>query len=220
MSELISQLRELETANLSDAQAKIVGGNNFGRCGGTSIRNLNPRAGTLCGYAVTCTVETTNPVKGPRTIPSLYEKIESNPKPVVIVIQGIGRDLEHSVVLGGRMVAISKKLGACGVVTNVGVRDIDDIVKQGFGCYAAGVSPSAGTFTIKDINVPVEINGARIKPADIVHGDHDGFVVLEDGPAIKEIIRLAQEKRKDEQSYFEFLNSQEFSVSELRQRLY
>lgn len=28
--------------------------------------------------------------------------------------------------------------------TNVGVRDIEDIGKVGFGCYAAGVAPSAG----------------------------------------------------------------------------
>ena len=218
MSDLISQLRELETANLSDSQAKTLGGNNFGRYGGTDIRNLNRQAGTLCGYAVTCTVETTNPVRGPCITPSLYEKIESSPKPVVVVMQGIGRDLEHSIVLGGRMTAASKKLGACGVITNVGVRDIDDIVQQGFGCYASGVCPSAGTFTIKDINVPVEISGARIKPGDILHGDQDGFIVLEDSNAIKEIIRLAREKRKDEESYMEFLNSQQFSVSELKGR--
>ncbi len=219
MSDLINRLCKLETANLSDAQSKIMGGTNFGCFSGTGIRNLNPQAGILCGYTVTCTIESTGPVKGPRITPALYEKIESGQNPVVVAVQGIGRDPEHTLVFGGRMTAISRKLGACAVVTNAGVRDIEDILKEGFGCYAAGLCPGAGNFTIKDINVPVEIGGAKIRPGDIVHGDRDGFIVLGDGP-IEEIISLARKKQKKEQSYIEFLNSPEFSVAELKRRFY
>ena len=220
MSDLISQLRKLETANLSDAQSKLAGGNSFGCFSGTSIRNLNPQAGVLCGYAVTCTIETTSLVKGPRIAPALYDRIKSSPKPVVVAVQGIGEDLEHTVVFGGRMTVISKKLGACGIVTDAGIRDIEDILKEGFGCYAAGVCPNAGTFTIKDINVHVRIGGAKIKPGDIVHGDKDGFVVLDNGPIVQEIISLARKKRELERSFIKFINSSEFSVAELKRRFY
>ena len=64
MADFITQLRKLGTADLSDAQSKVMGGNNFGRFCGTQIRNLNPEAGLLCGYAVTCTAESTSLVKG------------------------------------------------------------------------------------------------------------------------------------------------------------
>jgi len=220
MSEIIETLRELETANLSDAQCKVNGGNNTGCFSGTGIRNMNPLSGAVCGYAVTCTAVTAGPTKGPRITPQLYEKIESSAKPVVVAIQGIDPDPEHSTVFGGRMTAISRKLGACGIVTNAGVRDLNDIVSEGIGCYAAGVCPSSGAFTIKEIDVPVEIGGARIKPGDIVHGDRDGFIVLEDGPDLSDILNLAREIRKEEQTYIEFLNSPEFSISELVRRFY
>jgi len=220
MSDVIEQLRELETANLADAQSKVRGGHIFGRFSGTGIRNMNPRAGTVCGYAVTCTAESTSLTKGPRITPRLYEKIESSANPVVVVVQGVGQDLQHSTVFGGRMTAISKKLGACGVVTNVGVRDLNDIINEGFCCYAAGVCPSAGTFAIKEIGVPVEVSGIKIKTGDILHGDQDGVIVLEDGSDIPEILSLAREIRKEEQTYIEFLNSPEFSISELVRRIY
>ena len=220
MSEIIEQLRELETAHLSDAQCKVNGGNNTGCFSGTAIRNMAPKAGTVCGYAVTCTAVTAGLTKGPRITPQLYEKIESRAKPVVVAVQSMDQNPEYGTVFGGRMTAISRQLGACGIVTNAGVRDLDNIVSEGFGCYASGVCPSSNTFTMKEVDVPIEICGAKIKPGDIVHGDRDGFIVLKNGPGLWDILNLAREIRKEEQTYIAFLNSPEFSVPELMRRFY
>jgi 4-hydroxy-4-methyl-2-oxoglutarate aldolase len=219
MDEVINQLQRLRTADLSDAQSRIMGGANWGCFSCTRIHNLNQQAGTICGYAITCTIETTNQVKGSRTTPVLYHAIEASRKPVVLAIQGIGQDLEHSCVFGGKMAAISKKLGASGVITNAGVRDMEDIINIGFGCYASGVCPSAGTFTIRDVNVALEIDGTQVQPGNIIHGDKDGFIVLENGYA-SELIRLAREMNSEEQRWMTFIDSSDFSVSELKKRYY
>ena len=52
-----------------------------------------------------------------------------------------------------------------------------------------------------------------------MHGDKDGFVVL-DRSGIEELIQPAQKTKDEERSYIKFLNSSEFNVAELKRRLY
>jgi len=94
--------------------------------------------------------------------------------------------------------------GAKGVVTNGGVRDTDEIVKQGIPTYYKTISKPIipGRDEFEANGVPVNLDGTRIEPGDVVVADGDGVVVVpldvarEVGEAAARIQREDQERRR------------------------
>ncbi len=70
--------------------------------------------------------------------------------------------------------------GARGVVTNGGVRDTDEVIKQQLPVYCAyigrGIRP--GRLVYDTCNIPVNVGGVVVNPGDIVVADGDGVVVV------------------------------------------
>jgi regulator of RNase E activity RraA len=93
------------------------------------IRCLFPEMGVLAGYAVTATIDTTTPgsPKSRDGALHLYEALVAAPRPAVVVLEAVGPRLEHSCVVGGIMATIMHRLGAVGLLTNGGVRDLADM---------------------------------------------------------------------------------------------
>ncbi len=86
--------------------------------------------------------------------------------------------------------------GARAVVSNGGIRDTDEIIKQKIPVYldmlnrGRGIRP--GRNEIESVNKPVTIGGALIHPGDVVVGDGDGVVVVPRKYA-KEVAQYARE---------------------------
>jgi regulator of RNase E activity RraA len=70
--------------------------------------------------------------------------------------------------------------GAVGVVTNGGCRDTDELIKQEIPVYSAyigrGIRP--GRIIADQLNVPVNVGGALVRPGDLIVADGDGVVVV------------------------------------------
>jgi len=70
--------------------------------------------------------------------------------------------------------------GAVGVVTNGGCRDTDELIKQEIPVYSAyigrGIRP--GRIMADQLNVPVNVGGALVRPGDLIVADGDGVVVV------------------------------------------
>jgi regulator of RNase E activity RraA len=70
--------------------------------------------------------------------------------------------------------------GAVGVVTNGGARDTDELIKQEIPVYSSyigrGIRP--GRIIADQLNVPVNIGGALVRPGDLIVADGDGVVVV------------------------------------------
>jgi regulator of RNase E activity RraA len=87
----------------------------------------------------------------------------------------------HSYALwGGLMSARAIKLGAAGAVVNGYSRDTNQVLQLNFptfsiGAYAQDQGPRG---KVIDFRVPVEWNGVKIKPGDIIFGDRDGVLVI------------------------------------------
>jgi regulator of RNase E activity RraA len=143
-------------------------------------RCLFPEMGVMAGYAVTATVDTTTPgsPKGYDGAIRLYERLAASPQPSVVVLQAVGPNLPYSCVVGGIMANTMHRLGAIGLLTNGGARDLADMRQIGFRCFAAGTVVSHGTIGILDVDVPVEIDGLAIAPGDLLHGDENGLVLV------------------------------------------
>ena len=72
--------------------------------------------------------------------------------------------------------------GARGIVSNGGIRDTDEIIKQQIPVYldmmnrGRGIRP--GRNEIESYNEPVSVGGVLIRPGDVVVADGDGVIVV------------------------------------------
>jgi len=88
-----------------------------------------------------------------------------------------------------------KSKGAVGVVSNGGIRDTDELIKEGIPVYlnirnrGRGIRP--GRNEIESVNKPVTIGGVLIRPGDVVIADGDGVIVVPHEYAV-EVARFAQ----------------------------
>lgn len=85
-------------------------------------------------------------------------------------------------------------MGACGIVTNGGCRDTDELIKQKIPVYSAyigrGIRP--GRIELDTFNVPVNVGNALVRPGDLIVADGDGVVVVPIEKAI-EVAKVARE---------------------------
>jgi regulator of RNase E activity RraA len=152
-----------------------------GYCG-SNVRCLTPDAGFMLGYAVTCKGDSTTEEKDRREHADLYRAIaELQPLPAVVVIGDDGDPSRiHLACHAGEMMATTmKRVGAVGLVTNGGLRDIREInALGGFHYYGRGLVVAHGRPCIYDVGATVNIDGMEVRPGDLLHGDENGVVVI------------------------------------------
>jgi 4-hydroxy-4-methyl-2-oxoglutarate aldolase len=72
--------------------------------------------------------------------------------------------------------------GAVGIVSNGGIRDTDEVIKQRIPVYldhanrGRGIRP--GRNEIESVNKPVTVGGVLVHPGDVIVADGDGVVVV------------------------------------------
>lgn len=164
------------------------------------VRCLFPELGRMCGYAVTAQVETYTSAE-PRDnerFTELYRLVEAGSKPAVIVLQEIGGHGNFAAHCGEVMASFFTRLGAVGLVSDCGVRDLPEVRALKFHYFARGSVASHGHFRIVRSGAPVQIHGLVVKPGDVLHGDENGLISvpkLEAG-ALKEAVERVRAKEK------------------------
>jgi len=98
--------------------------------------------------------------------------------------------------------------GIAGLVVDGGVRDLEEIVAFGFAVFARHLVPTTGRtrLAVEAIDVPVEIDGVRVAPGDLMVADGTGIVCLPAARA-EEIIALAARLAADDAKALEDLKS-------------
>jgi regulator of RNase E activity RraA len=77
------------------------------------------------------------------------------------------------------MATTMKRVGAVGLVTNGGLRDIREITALGgFHYYGRGLVVAHGRPCIYDVGATVNIDGMEVHPGDLLHGDENGITVI------------------------------------------
>jgi len=74
----------------------------------------------------------------------------------------------------------ARRSGCVGAIVDGAVRDVANMTAMGFAVWARGASPydSKDRNRVIDIDVPVEIDGVRVAPGDLIVADIDGIVVV------------------------------------------
>ena len=185
----------------------------------STIRCIFDDRPPIAGYAATARIRTaTPPMEGPYQYArsDWWDYILTIPSPRIVVIE----DLDDPPGLGGFIgevhAHILMALGCEGLVTNGGVRDLDEILPAGFAMFARNVSVSHAYAHIVDFGGPVVIGGLEVRPGDLIHADRHGvqsvpLAIAERVPAAAEQI-LQRRKR-----IVGLCRSSTFSVENLRQ---
>jgi len=155
------------------------------------IENFSHR---FCGIAVTARYVPTNRiVKNPMEREEFqnwegdwYDKISSEPfvpllkKGSVVVLDVQGDGDVGSVGSNNALSWVSK--GARGVVSNGGIRDIDEVIKEKIPVYldymerGRGIRP--GRNEIESVNKPITVGGVLVRSGDVIVADGDGVIVV------------------------------------------
>jgi RraA family protein len=107
----------------------------------------------------------------------LYKAIELAQPGDVIVVAGQG-ELANATI-GELMITWAKRKGVAGFIIDGAIRDVDAIKNMDIPVYAAGVTPN-GPYKEGpgEVNVPISLRGAVVRPGDILVGDGDGVIVI------------------------------------------
>lgn len=183
------------------------------------IRCLFPELGRLCGYAITAQVETVTQLHPTeeRTFLELFQAVADSPKPAVVAFQEIGGHADYSAHSGEIMATAFSRLGAVGLVTDGGVRDVPEVRNLKFHYFARGTVVSHAHFKIVRVGVPVQILGLEIKPGDLLHGDENGLMTVP-AAALDGIEAAVEQVRARERRLLDFLRSPDFTVAKLKGR--
>jgi 4-hydroxy-4-methyl-2-oxoglutarate aldolase len=129
------------------------------------------RGAKVCGRALTVECP-------PRDNLMLHIAVASAP-PGVIIVATVGGYLLAG-AWGEVLTAAAQARGVAGLVIDGAVRDIDAIEAVGFPVFSRGLAIGACTKTQPGrVDVPIEFGGASVRPGDIVFGDADGLVVVD-----------------------------------------
>lgn len=219
---LIQALRELDGPTVSNAiehfrvRDPVTGYSNL------ELRCQFPEYKPMVGYAITATADTTTPSdKRPMRMAELLDVIHAAPKPAVMVFKHVGADRLKSCFTGDMFCTSLSKMGVVGVVTDGANRDISGIRRRApdFQIFSPGWVVSHGHVTYFDFNVTVSVCGLAIQPGDLLFGDENGLLQIPIDIA-DDVVKRAHEIYKAEGEFFEFLNRNDYTFQELKDRLY
>jgi 4-hydroxy-4-methyl-2-oxoglutarate aldolase len=181
---------------------------------GQDIRCIYPDLPPMVGYAVTCTVDSTTEDRTGIGFNKLYALLDKAPKPSVVVMQDVGPAPQRSCHAGEIMSTVMKRLGAVGILTNGGLRDVHQVrALQQFQLFCSGLVVSHGNPICVSVGDPVTISGLTIAPGDLLHGDVNGLVLIPTACA-QEIIAAAEEVLAREVALLQYINSPDFKLNE------
>jgi 4-hydroxy-4-methyl-2-oxoglutarate aldolase len=180
--EQLDELRAIDSPTVANAIEHFKVRPRVNGYAGAEIKCLIPGMGTMLGYAVTCKGDSTTEGKDRREHTELYRAIHAlQPFPAVVVIgdDGDPSKIDLSCHAGEMMATTMKRVGAVGLVTNGGLRDILEIkALGGFHYYARGLVVAHGQPCIYDVGATVNIGGMEVRPGDLLHGDENGITIV------------------------------------------
>lgn len=100
-------------------------------------------------------------------------------------------------LVGELMMTRAKMLGAAGAVANGYSRDTNGILDLDFPVFSYGryAQDQAPRGKVIDFRVPIEIEGVRINPGDIVIGDIDGVCIVPQEHEVEVFLRAFEKSR-------------------------
>ncbi len=219
---VIEDLREFDSATVANAIEHFeVRDPTTGYATSELVCQTPEIARPMVGYAITCTIDTTTPGdRRPSGLGELVGLIDAAPKPSVLGAQHVGHERKRCCFFGDMFLTSLEKLGCAGIVTDANGRDRKAIRRRTpfFHVFSTGWVVSHGYGVYIDLNTTVSICGLTIRPGDLLHGDESGLVSVPIDIA-GDMVKRAGAVVREEADFFEFLESEAFTVDALKRRI-
>ena len=184
---------------------------------GGAVRSLFPELPPMVGYALTVTMTNApGPVAGREGFWRMWEALERMPRPSVLVLGDVSGEPTRCAHCGEVMATLARRLGAVGVVSDGGLRDLDEVRALGMHYFAPYAVVSHGNSEIREIGVPVTLDGQEVRTGDVLHGDGNGIVVVPP-EVVEELPAAVDTVRRRERALMDFVNGPEFTVAGARE---
>lgn len=145
-----------------------------------TIKCLSPEFPPIVAQAITIKLDSST--KGGSSNTESYwillEEIDKSTLPQVVVVQAIGENIYRECIAGDGMAKTFMSVGAVGLVTNGGIRDIKGILDQGFKIFGLGPVVQHEPYRWSALGEPVNVGGIEVKTGDLIHGDTDGCMII------------------------------------------
>lgn len=159
---------------LFEVRSRVAGYSN------ATLKALYPDLPPAVGYAVTATFRSAYPASAADAyggMPQLLADAQAIPAPRIIVFQDLDEP-PAAATYGEVMATTFKAFGFVGLITNGAARDIEQVRRLRFPCWASGAIVSHGYNHILACNVPVNVGGLQVHPGDLIHADANGIVII------------------------------------------
>jgi 4-hydroxy-4-methyl-2-oxoglutarate aldolase len=174
----LAKLQKVDSATIAnvielfDFRSYVAGYSNL------SLKAIYPKLPPAVGYAVTATFRAAYPAESGDAYGGMTELISeamATPAPKMVVFQDLD-DPPAAATYGEIMATTFQKFDFSGLITSGGARDIEQVDRLHFPCWASSVIVSHGYCRFPDVNVPVTVGGLQVKPGDLLHADANGIV--------------------------------------------
>lgn len=148
-----------------------------------ATRDFMPELGSMIGYAVTLTIEPTNPAHaaaGREAWRDYRAYVAGVPGPKIVVVQDLDQPAGAGSFWGEVNANIHRALGCVGTITDGAIRDLDEMRNAGFKALARHLCVGHAHVCPVRWDQPVEVFGRRVCPGALIHADQHGFLVIPD----------------------------------------
>jgi regulator of RNase E activity RraA len=185
---------------------------------GGEVRSLFPEMPPMVGAALTVTMShSPGPLAGRETWWRMYEALAEMPAPTVLAVQDVSGAPSRCAYAGEVMTTLAKRLGAVGMVTDGGLRDLHEVRALGFGYFARYLVVSHGNFDVTSVGEPIVLDGQEVRTGDILHGDANGIVIVP-REVLGGLPQAVEDVRTRERAMMDAINSPDYSLAEAKQR--
>ena len=172
-----------------------------------------PELGPMTGYAVTARIRAGEPAGREMPHRELWQTFGSIPKPWVVVIEDL--DLHPVGAFWGEVNASTyRALGAAGVITNGGVRDLNEVRPLGFHFFSTHVLVSHAYVHVVEAGGEVRIGGLSVRPGDLLHADQHGVASIPHAIA-RDVGAAAREVERAERTLIDYAQSSDVDIERL-----
>jgi 4-hydroxy-4-methyl-2-oxoglutarate aldolase len=143
------------------------------------IRSIFPDRKPVVGYACTAKISAMQPgtKANEEILYRYYQGLKDCPGRPISVIEDLDEASTGS-FWGEVQTTVHKALGCMAVITNGGVRDLDEAYALGFTYFASTVLVSHAYIHMEETDTAVEIGGLMVHPGDLLHADKHGCVLI------------------------------------------
>ena len=199
----------VETFTLRDRTEGFIGGR---------IACQFPELGVMVGQALTVTMTSEPGEPASRDgYWRMWEALAALPSPSVLVVADVSGQPHRCAYAGEVMTTLAMRLGAVGMVTDGGLRDVDEVRALGFHYFMPFAVVSHGNFRIVDVGEPIELDGQTVHTGDILHGDRNG-IVLVPPETIDDLPDVVATIRDRERATMDDIRSEGFDLAEFKRR--